>query len=106
MTNGSLYTGYTHNLHKRIELHMSGKGAKFTRAFKPVKIKIAWRIYESKGLTLKIEHFIKTLTRQQKKSLIISPASLTSLFKKQYSITIKKVAISKRQLEKINSLIF
>ena len=36
--NGSLYTGITTNLVARVATHNSGKGAKYTRAFRPVKL--------------------------------------------------------------------
>ena len=32
------YCGYTDDVEKRFQLHLSGKGAKYTRANKPVKI--------------------------------------------------------------------
>ena len=35
---GTLYTGWTNNLEKRIADHNSGKGAKYTRARKPVTL--------------------------------------------------------------------
>ena len=34
----TLYCGYTDNVEKRFNEHKSGKGAKYTRANKPVKI--------------------------------------------------------------------
>lgn len=35
---GTLYTGITNNLEKRIETHNQGKGAKYTRGRRPVKL--------------------------------------------------------------------
>lgn len=32
------YAGITNNLDARFEVHVKGKGAKFTRAFKPIRI--------------------------------------------------------------------
>ena len=40
---GTLYTGYTTNVEKRIKTHNSGKGAKYTRSRLPVKL-----IYQKK----------------------------------------------------------
>ena len=34
--NGGSYTGYTNNLQKRYQEHCEGKGAKYTRSFKPL----------------------------------------------------------------------
>lgn len=36
--NNSLYCGWTTNLIKRFQVHKSGKGAKYTRAHKPIEI--------------------------------------------------------------------
>ena len=36
--NNSLYTGITTNVEKRFKEHQSGKGAKYTKIYKPVKI--------------------------------------------------------------------
>lgn len=35
---GSLYTGYTTDIEKRLKTHNAGKGAKYTRARLPVKL--------------------------------------------------------------------
>ena len=35
---GSLYTGWTNDLKKRIEAHNAGKGAKYTKSRRPVKL--------------------------------------------------------------------
>ena len=35
---GSLYTGWTNNLEKRIQAHNAGKGAKYTKSRLPVKL--------------------------------------------------------------------
>ena len=38
-SDGSLYTGYTNNLKKRIKAHNDKKGAKYTRGRTPVTLK-------------------------------------------------------------------
>lgn len=51
------YVGYTNNLKKRIILHNSGKGAKFTRGR---KWKLIYkRLYNSKSLAMKEEYKLK-----------------------------------------------
>ena len=66
---GSLYTGSTNNIEKRFKSHLEGKGGKYTRSHKPVKI-----IYEEKFKTksdaLKREMEIKKLTKEKKIILI------------------------------------
>ena len=37
-SDGSLYTGYSTDVQKRLSVHNSGKGAKYTRARLPVKL--------------------------------------------------------------------
>ncbi len=51
------YVGYTNNLKKRISLHNSGKGAKFTRG-KKWKL-VYYRRYDSKSLAMKNEYILK-----------------------------------------------
>ena len=38
---GSLYTGWTNNLEKRIQAHNAGKGAKYTKSRLPVSVAAA-----------------------------------------------------------------
>ncbi|MGN0006049.1 MAG: GIY-YIG nuclease family protein [Candidatus Gastranaerophilaceae bacterium] len=67
--NGSYYCGYTDNTEKRFQKHLSGKGAKYTRANKPLKI--AWqKRFDSKSTAMKIEKRIKKLSHEQKILLI------------------------------------
>jgi predicted GIY-YIG superfamily endonuclease len=66
---GSLYTGSTPNLEKRIATHNSGKGAKYTRSHLPVKLVYSEAVAD-KSAALKRENEIKKLTREEKKKLI------------------------------------
>ncbi len=68
----TLYCGYTDNIEKRYKAHLEGKGAKYTRANKPVKL--AWlKEFPNKSEALKEEYRIKhKLTRKQKLELINS----------------------------------
>ena len=67
--NGFYYTGYTNNLERRIELHNKGKGAKYTRDRRPVKLvwKRKYKYFKNAFLE---EKRIKSLTRKQKEELI------------------------------------
>ena len=66
----TLYCGYTDNVEKRFELHRSGKGAKYTRAHKPLKI-VYTKEFSTKSEAQKEEYRIKhKLTRKQKLQLI------------------------------------
>lgn len=62
---GTLYTGYTTNIKRRIRTHNAGKGAKYTRARRPVKL-IYEEAFASKSEALKAEYAFKQKTRQAK----------------------------------------
>ncbi len=66
---GSLYTGWTNNLEKRISAHNAGKGAKYTRSRLPVRIRY-YETFEDKNDALRRECALKKLTRAEKESLI------------------------------------
>ncbi|MBE5856457.1 MAG: GIY-YIG nuclease family protein [Lachnospiraceae bacterium] len=69
---GTLYTGSTNDLEKRVETHNSGNGAKYTKARLPVKL-VFHEEFEDKKEAMKREWFIKhKLSRKQKMELIIS----------------------------------
>lgn len=61
----TFYAGYTNNLEKRIATHNSGKGAKYTRARRPVKC-IYYEIFETKHEAMSAEYAFKQLTRAKK----------------------------------------
>ena len=66
---GSLYTGWTTNLDKRVALHNSGKGAKNTRARLPGEL-VYYEMFKTKEEAMRREWEIKQLTRKQKEELI------------------------------------
>ena len=62
---GSYYAGYTNDLEKRVKVHNEGKGAKYTRAKRPVTC-IFSEFYETKQEAMRAEYTFKQLTRKQK----------------------------------------
>lgn len=66
---GTFYTGWTNNLEKRIADHNSGKGAKYTRARKPVTL-VYYETFEAKEEAMSREYTIKHLSRKEKEKLI------------------------------------
>ncbi len=62
---GTLYTGWTTDINKRIEAHNLKKGAKYTKSRTPVELYYLEEC-ESKNRALKRERAIKKLTRKQK----------------------------------------
>lgn len=67
---GTLYTGWTNNLEKRIQAHNSGAGAKYTRSRRPVKL-VYFENFPTKEEAMSREWHIKQLTRREKKKLIL-----------------------------------
>ena len=63
------YVGYTNNLKKRLNLHNSGKGAKFTRG-KKWKL-VYYEKYDSKSDAMKAEFKLKKNYKNRKKLLKI-----------------------------------
>ncbi len=79
--NNCYYTGYTTNLLKRYASHVQATGkCKYTRSFKPLSIAQSWKIEGNKAEAMKLERFIKKLSRQQKEKLIIAPELLNQWF--------------------------
>lgn len=66
---GTLYTGYTVNLEKRITAHNEGKGAKYTRGRAPIILRYFGE-YSSINDALKAEADIKKLSKSKKLELI------------------------------------
>ena len=66
---GSLYTGWTNDLEKRLASHNSGKGGKYTRSRLPVEL-VYHEEHDTKETAMRREWEIKQLTRQQKLALI------------------------------------
>ncbi|MBU0731811.1 GIY-YIG nuclease family protein [Patescibacteria group bacterium] len=68
-SDNTLYTGIAQNIEKRFQEHKEGKGSKYTRARKAVKIVYSKRC-RNKSYALKREAEIKRLTRKKKDELI------------------------------------
>lgn len=66
---GSLYTGCTDNVERRLAVHQSGKGAKYTRSRLPVEL-----VYQEpaadRSAALRREAAIKRLPRKEKLKLL------------------------------------
>ena len=67
-SDGTLYTGYTTDLSRRMTQHNMGKAAKYTKGRGPVEIVFSDR-YKSKGGALKEELRIKKMSREAKLAL-------------------------------------
>lgn len=71
---GSLYTGWTNDLEKRLKAHNSGVASKYTRARLPAEL-VYSEEWESKEAAMSREWHIKRLTREEKLKLIDNVSS-------------------------------
>ncbi len=65
---GTLYTGWTTDLNRRLAAHNAGSGAKYTRSRRPVALLYSEEC-ASRGAALRRESAVKRLTRAQKLAL-------------------------------------
>lgn len=66
---GSLYTGWTNDLKKRIAAHNAGTGGKYTRSHRPVTL-VYVETFPTKEEAMRREYEIKQMTREEKEKLI------------------------------------
>lgn len=66
---GSLYTGWTNDLERRLAAHASGKGGKYTRSHLPVEL-VYSESYASSHEAMSRERQLKALSRREKLELI------------------------------------
>ena len=66
---GSLYTGWTNDLEQRVAAHNTGKGAKYTKARRPVEL-VYFEEFETKEQAMKREYAIKQMARKDKLELV------------------------------------
>ena len=64
-SDGTFYTGWTNDLTRRMEAHNQGRGAKYTKARRPVTL-IYYETFETKEEAMKREYAIKRLSRKEK----------------------------------------
>ncbi|WAA09499.1 GIY-YIG nuclease family protein [Fervidibacillus albus] len=68
-SDGTFYGGYTVDLEKRIKMHNTKKGAKYTRSRTPVTL-IYHQAFETKREALQAEYRFKKLTRKKKEAFL------------------------------------
>ena len=66
---GSLYTGWTNDIEKRLKAHNEGRGAKYTKGRTPVML-VHLEEFETKEESMKREYAIKHMTKKEKENLI------------------------------------
>lgn len=65
----TLYTGWTNDLEKRMRAHNEGKGAKYTKSRRPVRL-VYFETFATKEEAMSREYKIKKMTRQEKMELM------------------------------------
>lgn len=68
-SDGTLYTGWTNDLEKRVKNHNLGKGAKYTRSRLPVRL-VYYETYATKQEAMKREYAIKHMSRKDKLAIL------------------------------------
>jgi putative endonuclease len=66
---GSLYTGWTNDLERRVAKHAAGKASRYTASRLPVELAFV-RAMSDRGAAMREELRIKRLSRTQKLALI------------------------------------
>ncbi len=66
---GSLYTGYTTDVERRVAEHDAGDGAKYTRGRTPVEL-VHTETFDSRAAATQREHEVKALSRAAKERLV------------------------------------
>lgn len=67
-SDGSLYTGITNNLQKRLDKHNAGKGSKYVRSRRPAELLVYFEML-NKSDAAKEEYRIKQLSHEDKLKL-------------------------------------
>jgi putative endonuclease len=66
---GTLYTGYTTDVERRVEEHNAGEGAKYTRGRTPVTV-VHTEEFGERGEAMSREAAIKDMSREEKETLV------------------------------------
>ena len=66
---GTFYTGWSTDPERRVKTHNAGKGAKYTKTRRPVKLIYVEELAD-KSSALKRERAIKKLSRKEKEKLV------------------------------------
>lgn len=67
---GTLYTGWTNNIERRMEAHNSGTGAKYTKSRRPVKL-VYCEEFQTKEEAMKREYAIKHMEKKEKEKMVL-----------------------------------
>ncbi len=74
---GSLYTGWSVDVERRLAAHQSGTASRYTRSRRPVKLAASWPMPD-RGAAMREEARIKALPRAAKLRLVAAARSRTT----------------------------
>ncbi|MGN6316788.1 GIY-YIG nuclease family protein [Trinickia sp.] len=77
-SDGSVYTGIATDVQARYEKHLTGKGARYTRARKPVSLLASFEVAD-RSSALRAEYRVKQLTALEKRALAAGERTLASV---------------------------
>jgi putative endonuclease len=96
----SLYCGISNDLNRRLIEHNSGKGAKYTRSRRPVKL-VAINPEMTKSEALKLEYLIKQLPTNKKISKLKREENGMTISKKDLQALNKDIKALEKKMEKL-----
>ena len=100
-SDGSLYCGITNHITKRLKAHNSGKGAKYTRARRPVTLEVVSHKM-TKSEALKFEYHLKQVPAHDKiHELITQEAKMAADLKKEVQQVSKEVKALSKKVDKL-----
>jgi putative endonuclease len=70
-SDGTLYTGWARDVRARVKAHNAGRGARYTRTRRPVRLSY-WERQPSRAAAMRRERQLKRLSRAKKLALISS----------------------------------
>lgn len=88
--NNTLYTGYTTDIVRRMEEHKKGINSKYTRAKGFDKLEVFFES-NSKSQAMKLEYYIKKLSKSQKLWIINNPDLFIDEVKDKFQISIGRI---------------
>ena len=87
---GSIYTGIAKDYLKRYEKHLSGNGAKYTKAHKVVNIERVF-LCDSRSIACSLESKLKKYTKKKKEGVISKPDDFIKELENNRKIKIEKI---------------
>ncbi len=89
LSNGSYYAGYARDVRQRYQRHLAGTGSRLTRSFRPVRLAQCWRVNGGRSQAQRVEAFLKSCSRQEKRMLVQEPQLLGAWLRQRRSLRLR-----------------